>query len=54
MGFLESTWEDPQISVNENRPRRRMYSLTALGATVVLDSGNAAKTKARKGKWATA
>jgi|SRR5687768_3122209 len=54
MGFLESIWEDPEISVSENRPRRRMYSLTALGATAVLDAGNAAKAKARKRKWAPA
>ena len=54
MGFLESRWEDPEISASENRPRRRMYALTALGATVVLDQAHTAKTKARKRKWAPA
>src|ERR671919_346318 len=54
MGFLESRWEDPEIAAGENRPRRRMYSLTALGATVALDAGKAAKAKTRKPKWAPA
>jgi PadR family transcriptional regulator, regulatory protein PadR len=54
MGLLESRWEDPQISADENRPRRRMYTLTALGGTVVTDTGKAAKAKARKPKWAPA
>jgi PadR family transcriptional regulator PadR len=54
MGFLESRWEDPQISADENRPRRRMYTLTALGGTVVADTGKAVKGKARKQKWAPA
>ena len=54
MGFLESRWEDPEISARENRPRRRMYTLTALGGTAVLAAGKAAKAKARKPKWAPA
>jgi PadR family transcriptional regulator PadR len=54
MGYVESRWEDPQISADENRPRRRMYTLTALGATVLSDTGNAGKGKARKPKWAPA
>jgi DNA-binding PadR family transcriptional regulator len=53
MGFLESRWEDPEISARENRPRRRMYALTALGATIVVDAGKA-KAKSRKQKWAPA
>ena len=28
MGLLESRWEDPQIAADENRPGRRLYSLT--------------------------
>jgi len=31
MGLLESRWEDPQIAADENRPGRRLYSLTGLG-----------------------
>lgn len=54
MGFVESRWEDPEISASENRPRRRMYSLTALGSTAVLDAAKAAKARARKPKWAPA
>jgi PadR family transcriptional regulator, regulatory protein PadR len=54
MGMLESRWEDPEVSASENRPRRRLYSLTALGATIVLDAGKAAKAKSRKQKWAPA
>jgi PadR family transcriptional regulator, regulatory protein PadR len=54
MGYLESRWEDPQISADENRPRRRMYTLTALGGTVVSDASKAAKAKSRKPKWAPA
>ena len=54
MGFLESQWEEPEISASENRPRRRLYTLTALGATAVLDAPSAPKMKARKRKWAPA
>jgi len=54
MGVLASRWEDPEVAAGENRPRRRMYSLTALGATIVLDAGKAAKAKPRKQKWAPA
>ena len=53
MGYLESRWEDPQIAADENRPQRRLYTLTALGGTVVADSTKA-KTKVRKPKWAPA
>jgi DNA-binding PadR family transcriptional regulator len=28
MGLVESRWEDPQIAADENRPGRRLYSLT--------------------------
>lgn len=31
MGLLESRWEDPEIPARENRPGRRLYSLTAAG-----------------------
>ena len=31
-GFLEAQWEDPAISEQEGRPRRRLYRLTAQGA----------------------
>jgi PadR family transcriptional regulator PadR len=54
MGFLESRWEDPEVAARENRPRRRMYALTAFGETVAIDAAKAAKAKARKPKWAPA
>jgi len=28
MGFLSSWWEDPLVAAEQNRPRRRFYSLT--------------------------
>jgi DNA-binding PadR family transcriptional regulator len=31
MGLLTSRWEDPEIPARENRPGRRLYSLTAAG-----------------------
>lgn len=31
MGLLESRWEDPQIAADENRPGRRLYTLTPDG-----------------------
>jgi PadR family transcriptional regulator PadR len=40
MGFLESRWEDPAISARENRPGRRLYTLTAAGATATRQALN--------------
>jgi DNA-binding PadR family transcriptional regulator len=31
-GLLASRWEDPQDAARENRPRRRLYQVTAAGA----------------------
>ena len=30
-GLLESRWEDPDVAVEEGRPRRRLYRVTGLG-----------------------
>ncbi len=30
-GFLESFWEDPQIALEQGRPTRRFYRVTAAG-----------------------
>jgi DNA-binding PadR family transcriptional regulator len=30
-GYLDRRWEDPDIAVGENRPRRRLYRITAEG-----------------------
>ena len=40
MGLVESRWEDPAVPARENRPGRRLYTLTALG--------DAAATEARR------
>ncbi len=32
MGLLQSSWEDPQLAADENRPGRRFYALTDIGA----------------------
>jgi DNA-binding PadR family transcriptional regulator len=40
MGLLRSRWEDPEIPARENRPGRRLYTLTA--------AGEAAAREARK------
>lgn len=30
-GLLDSVWEDPDIAVEDGRPRRRLYSITSEG-----------------------
>jgi hypothetical protein len=42
MGLLQSHWEDPQLPARENRPGRRMYSLTAAGETAAHEAGQTA------------
>ena len=37
MGLLESHWEDPQIAADENRPGRRLYTLTEQGMAAARD-----------------
>ena len=32
VGWVESSWEDPELGVREGRPRRRYYQLTRDGA----------------------
>jgi DNA-binding PadR family transcriptional regulator len=31
VGWVESSWEDPELSITEGRPRRRYYQLTRDG-----------------------
>ncbi len=45
MGLLESRWEDPRIPARENRPGRRLYTLTAAGETAAADARKAAAEK---------
>lgn len=34
-GLLDSRWEDPDLAVAQNRPRRRLYRVTPLGETAL-------------------
>lgn len=45
MGLLESRWEDPHIAARENRPGRRLYTLTAVGEAAVKDARKAVDEK---------
>ena len=45
-GLLESRWEDPDIAVNEGRPRRRLYSVTPLGVSALARARAEAPTPA--------
>src|SRR5215470_13558860 len=46
MQLLTSRWEDPAIPARENRPGRRLYTLTALGEAA-LAAARAAEEPAR-------
>ena len=48
MGFLESRREDPEIAARENRPGRRLYTLTAAGETAARDVTAVPREKARR------
>ena len=37
-GLLESRWEDPELAVEEGRPRRRLYRVTPLGARALAEA----------------
>ena len=51
MGLLESRWEDPQIAADENRPGRRLYSLTgAAEETLALQRKVAAAKPPRRAR----
>jgi PadR family transcriptional regulator PadR len=41
MGLLDSRWEHPEIPARENRPGRRLYTLTPLGEEAVHEARNA-------------
>jgi PadR family transcriptional regulator PadR len=44
MGLLHSRWEDPQVPARENRPGRRLYTLTAAGETAAQEARRASNT----------
>jgi PadR family transcriptional regulator PadR len=48
MGLLKSRWEDPQIPARENRPGRRLYTLTASGEEAVREARKATTGKLPK------
>ena len=49
MGFLTSRREDPEIAARENRPGRRLYTLTATGETAAREANaQAAKKSLRR------
>ena len=48
MGLLESRWEDPAIPARENRPGRRLYTLTAAGEAAAHEARRASAQTARK------
>ena len=48
MGLVESRWEDPAVPARENRPGRRMYTLTALGDAAADEARRAQPASARR------
>jgi PadR family transcriptional regulator, regulatory protein PadR len=48
MGLLESQWEDPEIPARENRPGRRLYTLTAAGDAALAQAWKTATGSSRK------
>ncbi len=37
-GMLSSIWEDPSVAAIENRPRRRLYQITAVAERALADA----------------
>jgi len=48
MGLLRSHWEDPHIAARENRPGRRLYTITALGETAAEDARKTVANRSSK------
>jgi DNA-binding PadR family transcriptional regulator len=46
-GFLASRWEDPDVALQEGRPRRRLYRITPSGEAAVNSAPRAAATAPR-------
>src|SRR5437660_10438969 len=46
MGLLQSQWEDAQIPARENRPGRRLYTLTSAGEAAAREARETAVEKA--------
>lgn len=45
MGLLRSRGEDPHVAASENRPVRRLYALTGVGAAAARPEVPAARTR---------
>ncbi len=37
LGLVESRWEEPELAARDDRPRRRLYRVTALGERALAD-----------------
>jgi DNA-binding PadR family transcriptional regulator len=48
MKLVKSRWEDPEIPARQNRPGRRLYTLTAAGQEAADAARIADRAKARK------
>jgi DNA-binding PadR family transcriptional regulator len=48
MGLLRSRREDPEIAARENRPGRRLYTLTAAGEIAAQDARAAERARAAR------
>jgi len=48
MGLVTSRWEDPEVPARENRPGRRLYTLTAAGEAAAHDARRAVMGKPQK------
>jgi PadR family transcriptional regulator PadR len=45
MGLLTSRWESPEIPARENRPGRRLYTLTGAADAVVEDAARSRRAR---------
>jgi PadR family transcriptional regulator, regulatory protein PadR len=50
MGMLQSAWEDPRRAAADNRPGRRLYTLTADGIAAARQPDESARTKVARRK----
>jgi DNA-binding PadR family transcriptional regulator len=53
-GLLEDRWEPASIALDEGRPRRRLYRITAAGAQALADAVVAAPARSVKPRIAPA
>ena len=51
-GFLHSTWEDPMVAAEQNRPRRKLYTLTGVPAPAPEESSLPAQQSSQL-SWGT-